>query len=84
MCKYIQHLTRQTDIAETLPLLMDDAIAASNLIEPMLILQSPRALCMGPGAVVKAASLQSRRSRVLLPLWHSSIKQITRFISAYS
>ena len=29
----------------------------------------------GPGAVVKAACLKSRWSRVLTPLWHSSFKE---------
>ena len=34
----------------------------------------------GPAAVVKAACLESRRSRVRTPLWHSSFKETKMFL----
>ena len=37
----------------------------------------------GPGAVVKAACLESRRSRVRAPLWHSSFKETRCFFHAH-
>ena len=36
------------------------------------------------GAVVKAACLESRRSRVRTPLWHSSFKETKCFLLAHS
>ena len=38
----------------------------------------------GPGAVVKVACLESRRSRGRTPLWHSSFKETTCFFPAHS
>ena len=38
----------------------------------------------GPGAVVKAACLESQKSRVRAPLWHSNSNEAKRFFPAHS
>ena len=44
----------------------------------------PPALGGGPGAVVKAACWESRRSRARTPLWHSSFNETYCFFPAHS
>ena len=41
-------------------------------------------ITQGPGAVVKAVCLESLRSRVRTPVWHSSFKEAKCFFSAHS
>ena len=43
-----------------------------------------RAYRRGPGAVVKAACLERRRSRIRTPLWLSSVKESNCFFPAHS
>ena len=58
-------------------------INGSFVLLHALIVAFPVELCWGPGAVVKAACLGSRRFQTRTPLWHSSYKETKCFFPAH-